>query len=118
MQMLPRGRSEPLKALSRNRRREQVSQTHGVARRVAVTTFSFAAMPGLVVHTPFTAAMHRRLSAPVVNAWPVILRESPIAVDVMVQGVQWPNYHSQDPGILWLRQFAKQAATKMDQTSE
>jgi DNA-binding transcriptional LysR family regulator len=118
VQMLPCERSEPLKALSWNRRREQVSQTPGVARRAAVTTFSFAAMPGLVVHMPFIAAVHRRLAAPMVNAWPVIVRESPIAFDVMDQGVQWPKYHLQVPGILWLRQLAKQAATKMDQTSE
>lgn len=86
----------------------------GVTRRVAVTTYSFAAVPALVVGTPFIATVHRRLAAQFSQTWPMLVRECPIAIDAMDQSLQWHKYRSQDPGIVWLRRLAAEASARMD----
>ncbi len=95
-------------------KRTGVEQQAGTPRRIAVTTYSFAAMPPLLVGTPFIATVHRRLAQLLVKAWPLVIKPSPVALGVMEQGVQWHRYRSQDPGLAWLRQLATDAARRMD----
>lgn len=93
-------------------------QRFGVTRRIAITTYSFAAMPALVIGTPFIATVHRRLARQLTGHWPLVSREAPIKIDAMDQGLQWHKYRSQDPGLVWLRDLARRAAVRMDATSE
>jgi DNA-binding transcriptional LysR family regulator len=86
----------------------------GVTRRAAVITYSFAALPGLVVGTEHVATVHARLARRLAAAWPLQVRPIPIAIDRMQQAVQWHRYRSQDPGLLWLRGLAGRAAQQMD----
>jgi LysR family nod box-dependent transcriptional activator len=91
-------------------------QRFGVTRRVAVTTYSFAAMPAAVIGTPFVATVHRRLARQFARHWPLVVRETPVAVDAMDQGVQWHKYRAQDPGLVWLLDLMRRAVQQMDAT--
>lgn len=93
---------------------EQFVMRHGVARRVAVTSYGFAMLPALVVGTDLVATVHARLARQLQAAWPVELREPPLEFPVMEQGIQWHKYRSQDPGLVWLRQLLRRAVTRMD----
>jgi LysR family nod box-dependent transcriptional activator len=89
-------------------------QRFGVTRRIAVTIYSFAAMPAVVIGTPFIATVHRRLAQQFTDTWPLAVRETPIAIDAMEQGLQWHKYRAQDLGLVWLRDLTRCAAAQMD----
>jgi LysR family transcriptional regulator, nod-box dependent transcriptional activator len=89
-------------------------QRMGIARRVEVTTFSFAAAAHLVVGTERLATLHTRLARQYAAWLPLVLLEPPMAIDEMDQVVQWHKYRSQDPGLHWLRDLLHQAVEKMD----
>jgi LysR family transcriptional regulator, nod-box dependent transcriptional activator len=85
---------------------------HGVARRVDVTTFSFASMPALVVGTDRIATVHHSLARRMAAQWPVRLRRPTFPMS-MKQSMQWHKYRSQDPGLCWLQQVMLQAARRV-----
>lgn len=87
---------------------------YGVARRVAVTTYGFAAMPALVCGTELVATVHSRLAARFSGGWPLAIRKPPIPIEAMQQAMQWHKYRTQDPGLGWLRDALKRAVERMD----
>lgn len=87
----------------------------GVTRRVAVTTYSFVALPGLVVGTEFVATVHARLARRMVQAWPLEIRPTPLHIEAMVQTLQWHKFRTKDPGLVWLRELAAQAARRIEE---
>lgn len=86
----------------------------GIVRRVAVTTYSFAALPGLVVGTEMIATVHARLARRMVQAWPLEIRPTPVQIEPMIQTLQWHKFRIKDPGIGWLRRLAAEAAAQLD----
>jgi DNA-binding transcriptional LysR family regulator len=89
-------------------------QRFGVARRVDVTTFSFASAPGLVVGTDRIATVHGRLARQAALFLPIVLRPLPLPMPPMEQAMQWHKYRSTDPGLLWLRGLMLAAVARMD----
>lgn len=87
---------------------------YGVSRRVAVTTYSFATMPALVVGTDLVATVHARLARQAALAMPLEIRPSPVQMNAMEQAAQWHKYRTQDPGLLWLRGLLRQAVVRME----
>lgn len=87
---------------------------YGVTRRVAVTTYSFASMPGLVVGTELIATVHERLARQQLRSLPLAIRPTPVPVARMEQAVQWHKYRTQDPALVWLRELLPQAVERMD----
>ena len=87
---------------------------YGVTRRVAVTTYIFAALPAFVVGTDFVATVHARLARVMAPAWPIQILAPPLPISTMEQGIQWHKYRTQDPGLIWLRSFLKQAVDRMN----
>jgi DNA-binding transcriptional LysR family regulator len=87
---------------------------YGVTRRVAVTSYSFAALPALVVGTELIATVHRRLARVLQGAFPIVLHEPPLPISAMEQGLQWHKYRTQDPGLVWLRGLLRRAVARMD----
>ena len=87
---------------------------YGDLRRIAVTTYSFVAMPALVAGTNYIATVHERLARQLVNSWPLQIKPVPVPVCKMEQAVQWHKYRTQDPGLAWLRGLLRQAAERMD----
>lgn len=87
---------------------------NGVERRVAVTSYGFASLPALVVGTEFVATVHRRLAQAFRSTWPIALRPPPVPVSPMEQAVQWHQYRTKDPGLVWLRGLLEQAVQRMD----
>lgn len=93
---------------------------YGLSRRVAVTTYSFASAPQLVVGTELVATVHSRLARQAAMSLPIVLREPPLAMPEMNQTMQWHKYRTNDPGIAWLRKICHDAVRAMDvgKTSE
>ena len=86
----------------------------GIHRRVDVTTFSFATAPRMVVNTPLIVTIHNRLAQQAMETLPVVSRPMPVKIDPMTQMMQWHQYRSNDPGLVWLRDTLKTAVREMD----
>lgn len=86
----------------------------GIVRRVMITTYSFVTLPGLIVGTELIATLHARLAHRMVQAWPLEIRPTPLAIEPMTQTLQWHKFKTNDPGIAWLRDVSRQAVARMD----
>jgi LysR family nod box-dependent transcriptional activator len=90
-------------------------QTHiDQPRQIAVSTYSFAALPAMVVGTPFIATMHERLARRWASSWPLEIRPVPVPAVSIRQSAQWHRYRGQDTGLIWLRSVLREAARRMD----
>ena len=85
-------------------------QRYGLSRRIEVTTYSFAALPFLVVGTDRVATVHAMLAGRVASALPITLLPLPLPMPPFEQAMQWHKHRSLDPGLLWLRNVMLQAA--------
>lgn len=85
-------------------------QRYGLSRRIEATTYSFAALPFLVVGTECVATVHAMLANAVKAALPITLLPLPLPMPAFEQAMQWHKYRSLDPGLLWLRRLMQQAA--------
>jgi LysR family transcriptional regulator, nod-box dependent transcriptional activator len=88
-------------------------QRFGLSRRIAVTTYSFAVLPNLVVGTELVATVHARLARSLAAALPITILPVPLPVPQLEQAMQWHKYRATDPGLIWLRQLLKDAAASM-----
>ncbi len=89
---------------------------HGVigeTRRIQVSTYSFAALPFLVVGTELIATMHHLQAQLVGVNSAVSLIPLPIETPKLQQAMQWHKYRTQDPGLVWLRQLMNSAAARL-----
>lgn len=89
-------------------------QRYGLSRRVEVATFSFTALPHLVLGTDFVATVHARLARQAQRSLPVKLFIPPVQIPKMEQVMQWHQHRTQDPGLVWLRKLILAAAQRMD----
>ncbi|BCH21499.1 LysR family transcriptional regulator [Mesorhizobium sp. L-8-3] len=89
-------------------------EERGIARRIEVTCYSFAAMPHLIVGTDRLATIHGLIAAQIATSLPIVCHEVPLPMVPLQQCVQWHQYKSQDPGILWLRRLIQKAARMID----
>lgn len=87
---------------------------YGVTRRVAAATFSFTMLPALVVGTEMVATVHARVAARLASVWPLEIRPTPIAFDKMEQAMQWHQFRTSDPALVWLRGLLAEAARHID----
>lgn len=86
----------------------------GIERRLAVTTSSLTAPCQLVVGTDCIATTHARIARQAARTLPIRLLPSPIEIPRLVQAMQWHKYRTQDPGLVWLRQRLRLAASMID----
>jgi len=89
-------------------------QRYGIARRNQVQTFSFGAMPFLIVGTELIATIHTRLATRLLPALPIKLVPVPLPMPPLEQSIQWHKFRSKDPGLVWLRLLMQKAAIAMD----
>lgn len=87
---------------------------YGISRRNQVLSYSFGAMPFLVVGTELIATVHSRLARRLLPALPLTLLPVPLPMPELEQTMQWHKYRAQDPGLVWLRTLLQQAALDMD----
>lgn len=81
----------------------------GLSRRIAVSTYAFASMPQMVVGTPYVATVHRRLAQAAVAQHPLVVLPPPIDIPPMRVMMQWHEFRSTDPGLVWLRALMRRA---------
>jgi DNA-binding transcriptional LysR family regulator len=87
---------------------------YGIKRRLIATTFSFAALPALVIGSENIATIHARLARKMAKVWPLTIHPLPFDIPPMKQCVQWHQYRNNDEGLIWLRNILKEAAINMD----
>ena len=88
-------------------------ERYGLARRIEVSSFSFASLPFLVVGTEFVATVHARLARRLQPALPITLLPMPLPMPPLDQSMQWHKYRTLDPALVWLRTLIRDAATAM-----
>lgn len=87
---------------------------YGVPRRIAVSTYSFVTLPALVVGTEYVATVQTRIARRLARAWPLEVRPAPVPFDRMEESMQWHKFHTNDPGLAWLRGLFAEAAKHID----
>ncbi|MFO1340480.1 MAG: LysR family transcriptional regulator [Burkholderiaceae bacterium] len=92
---------------------EEFLKSQGIARRIEVTTTSFAAPPHLVVGTERIATVHHLLAGSAARHLPLACVPPPIEIPPLQQAVQWHKYRSDDPGLRWVRNLLAEAAARM-----
>jgi DNA-binding transcriptional LysR family regulator len=75
----------------------------GVSRRVDMTTFSFSALPHMLVGTDRIALLHGNLAAVACQTLPIKTFPLPFDFPVFRQCIQWHSYRGQDQGLAWMR---------------
>ncbi|WP_426390792.1 hypothetical protein [Variovorax sp. R-27] len=60
----------------------------GVSRRVAVSTYSFVALPALLIGADRIATVHERIVRRLVGVWQLEIRPTPMPFDAMEQAMQ------------------------------
>lgn len=88
-------------------------QRYGVPRNIEIRTYSFAALPWLIVGTQRVATVHRLLAQRLAATLPIRLLPVPMPLPPLLQGLQWHKYRTQDPGIKWLRDLMHRAAGRL-----
>ncbi|MFS4580170.1 LysR family transcriptional regulator [Phaeobacter sp. C3_T13_0] len=81
----------------------QLLAAAGITRNVDLTTFSFSALPHLIVGTSRIATVHGHLAKAVMRHAPLVSYPLPFETGPFRQMVQWHSYRDRDPGIIWLR---------------
>jgi DNA-binding transcriptional LysR family regulator len=87
-------------------------QKHG-HRRMEVIAPNFTIMPSLVLGTNRIAVMHARLARQAAEWLPLRLLPPPIELPGMVELMQWPAHHTNEPGSLWLRALLRETAREI-----
>jgi DNA-binding transcriptional LysR family regulator len=89
-------------------------ERYGLSRHIAVTTYSFTALPFLVVGTELVATVHARLAKRLAASFPISILPVPLPMPCFEQAMQWHKYRAADPGLIWLRQLITSAAAEMN----
>ncbi|MDG5975266.1 LysR family transcriptional regulator [Hydrogenophaga taeniospiralis CCUG 15921] len=90
-----------------------LANDHGLTREIGLTTYSFSAMPYLVVGTDLIATVHSRLASKLQGLLPIEIRPVPMPMKTLHQAMQWHKYRSRDPGLIWLRDLLREAADQL-----
>ena len=89
----------------------------GVTRNVELSTFSFSALPHLLVGTGRIATVHALLADVAMKSANLARHPLPFEVPPFRQMMQWHSYRDHDPGIMWIRQVFETAAASLGKHS-
>lgn len=88
-------------------------ESRGITRRIEVSCYSFASLPYLVVGTDRLATVHGLIAARAAQSLPIVCHEMPLPFLPVEQCLQWHDYRSHDPAIVWLRRIIRAAANEI-----
>lgn len=91
-----------------------IASEHGLNRDIGLSTYSFSAIPHLVVGTDLIGTVHGRLARRLQPLLPVEIRPVPLPMRAFSQAMQWHKYLTRDPGLIWLRGLLKETAARLD----
>lgn len=95
-----------------------LTKKYDVQRDVAVTSYSLTSLPALLIGTNNIATIHARLAKKMVGVLPLEIKPLPFDIGTMRQSIQWHQYRSKDPGLIWLRELLKSATERMDNDTD
>jgi LysR family nod box-dependent transcriptional activator len=91
---------------------QELSQS-GITLTNALTTTTFAAVPQLLVGTPYLAIMHETLAQKAARHLPITTWPLPVPIAPMQESMQYHRARAEDPGINWLvAQFSHWSAVR------
>lgn len=93
---------------------EKFLEQRGIVRRIEVVSYSFTALPHLVVGTDRIATVHGLVGRQAVAHLPVEMHKLPFPWTTLDEVLQWHGHRSRDPGLVWLRDIFRQAVEAMD----
>ena len=93
---------------------EWLLKRHGISRRIAVSSYSLATLPSLVVGTEYVATVHARIARRLCGAGLLEIRTAPVRFDRMEESMQWRKLHADDPGLAWLRGLPVEASKHIE----
>lgn len=85
----------------------------GITRNVELSTFSFSALPSLLVGTGRIATVHHHLARLACQSSDLAIHKLPFEAPAFRQMMQWHSYRDHDPGIMWIRRVFEAAAAQL-----
>lgn len=79
-------------------------QKLGAVRNIGVTTSSLVAPCSLVVGTERIATVHAKLAKQMKDVLPLKILTLPFEAPKLIQGLQWHQARSTEPGLMWLKE--------------
>ena len=92
---------------------DQFLEQRGIVRRIEVTSYSFTALPHLVVGTDRIATVHGLIARQALRHLPVERHPLPFPWIALDERLQWHGHRSRDPGLVWLRGIFETAAQEV-----
>lgn len=92
---------------------QSLLQQAGHHRRLEIIASNFAMLPLLVMGTNRLATMHTRLARLAADYLPLRLLPLPIELPRMIEMLQWPAHHREEPGSIWLRKILQETASRL-----
>lgn len=84
-----------------------------VERNIDVTTYNFTSLCSLVIGSDRIATVHSLLINRVMEHDNIVVHDLPFNIKKIGQSLQWHEYKSHDPGILWLKELFHKAVENM-----
>lgn len=92
---------------------QQWTEALGIERDIALTSYTFASLPQLVVDSDRIATVHKHLAEAYRETLLIDIHPLPFETPVLEERIQWHAYRDQDPGIRWLTGIIKRAAKEL-----
>lgn len=93
-------------------------QEAGITRKEEVKTFGFTSLPRLVMGSRRIGTLQSRLARLAIDTYGLPIRALPMPIELPKLRIvmQWHRYRDLDPGLFWLRDLIRRAATMVDQS--
>lgn len=85
-----------------------------INRRIVASTYSFTAIPLMLIGTEHIAVVHKKLALKYAKFLPLEIRPLPLHATPMKQCIQWHKYRTNDPGMVWVKDIIAQAVALID----
>lgn len=92
---------------------DQFLEKRGINRRIEVTSYSFTALPYMVLGTDRIATVHGLIARQAISHLPLVRHQLPFPWIALDEVLQWHGHRSRDPGLVWLRGIFLKAAEEM-----
>lgn len=92
---------------------QQWIEKFGIKRDIALTSYTFASLPHLIVGSDRIATVHKHLAEACSTSLPIDIHPLPFDIPILEERIQWHAYRDQDPGIRWLTGIMKRAAREL-----
>lgn len=88
-----------------------------IERQIAMTSYSFSAIPELVAQTEYLATLHQRLAEKYANLLQIQIFPLPFDFPTMPQVIQWHRLRNHDSRLIFFNQMLKEVCLSFEKSS-